>query len=94
MAPQAMSYFVGCNAVQNGISEDGGFAINGGKGWSSVVFDNHQIDLSEKWPSPWGIITSLAQRTGSKTKVEYTFGYKKNGRWQGAHLPPPLVRAI
>ena len=35
-ASQAMSYFVGCKAVKkaDGIGEDGGFAINGGKGWS------------------------------------------------------------
>ena len=43
-ANQAMSYFVGAKAVSDGIPEDGGFAINGGKGWSEVVFDNHQID--------------------------------------------------
>ena len=37
-ASQAMSYFVGANAVKkaDGIAEDGGFAINGGKGWSHV----------------------------------------------------------
>ena len=43
-ANQAMSYFVGAKAVSDGIPEDGGFAINGGKGWSEVVFDNRQID--------------------------------------------------
>ena len=36
-ASQAMSYFVGAKAVSDGIAEDGGFAINGGKGWSDVV---------------------------------------------------------
>ena len=41
---EAMSYFVGAKAVDGGIPEDGGFAINGGKGWSDVVFSNHQID--------------------------------------------------
>eukprot|EP00438_Fugacium_kawagutii_P021943 Skav228284 [mRNA] locus=scaffold1313:103528:126255:- [translate_table: standard] len=37
-ASQAMSYFVGAKAVKeaDGIAEDGGFAINGGKGWSDV----------------------------------------------------------
>ena len=45
-ASQAMSYFVGAEAVPDGISEDHGFAINGGKGWSDVLFDNHQIDLN------------------------------------------------
>merc|ERR1711975_32520 len=41
----AMSYFVGHKAVEGGYAEDGGFAINGGKGWSQVVFDNHQIEV-------------------------------------------------
>ena len=39
MASDAMSYFVGNDAVTGGYPEDGGFAINGGKGWSRVVFD-------------------------------------------------------
>ena len=39
----AMSYFVGGEVVENGLEEDAGFAINGGKGWSKVVFDNHQV---------------------------------------------------
>merc|ERR1719261_980403 len=42
----AMSYFVGASNFSPGISEDGGFAINGGRGWSDVVFSNHQIDLN------------------------------------------------
>merc|ERR1712061_748339 len=41
----AMSYFVGNKAVKGGHAEDAGFAINGGKGWSDVVFENHQIKL-------------------------------------------------
>merc|ERR1712046_86502 len=41
---EAMSYFVGCDAIQDGYKEDGGFAINGGKGWKDVVFTNHQVD--------------------------------------------------
>merc|ERR1719463_787414 len=45
MAEDAMSYFVGSDAVTGGIAEDGGFAINGGKGWNSVRFDNHSIEL-------------------------------------------------
>lgn len=43
---EAMSYFVGGNAVQGGYTEDHGFAINGGKGWSEVVWENHAIDLN------------------------------------------------
>ena len=34
----AMSYFVGGTAVENGLEEDAGFAINGGKGWSKVEY--------------------------------------------------------
>merc|ERR1712066_156746 len=33
---EAMSYFVGYKAVKGGYKEDGGFAINGGMGWSQV----------------------------------------------------------
>jgi hypothetical protein len=37
---EAMSYFVGADAMDNKDmqGEDAGFAINGGKGWSDVVF--------------------------------------------------------
>ena len=77
-ASQAMSYFVGSKAVSDGISEDGGFAINGGKGWSDVVFDNHQIDLNGNVAIAMGNYYFTSASDGSKTKVEYTFGYKKN----------------
>merc|ERR1712196_348880 len=51
---EAMSYFVGGKAVEwprngvveSGYDEDAGFAINCGKGWSKVVFQNHQVDLN------------------------------------------------
>ena len=33
-AEDAMSYFVGGDVVDNGYTEDAGFAINGGKGWA------------------------------------------------------------
>ena len=78
MASQAMSYFVGCKAVEDGIAEDGGFAINGGKGWSDVVFDNHQIDVSGDVAIAMGNYYFTSAADGSKTKVEYTFGYKRN----------------
>ena len=77
-ASQAMSYFVGAKAVSDGIAEDGGFAINGGKGWSDVVFDNHQIDLNRNVAIAMGTYYFTSAADGSKTKVEYTFGYKKN----------------
>merc|ERR1712050_578245 len=74
----AMSYFVGGNAVEDGYAEDAGFAINGGKGWSKVVFDNHQIDLNGNTAIAMGNYYFTCATTGSETKVEYTFGYKKN----------------
>merc|ERR1712031_14536 len=76
-ASDAMSYFVGYDAVEGGYKEDGGFAINGGKGWSDVQFDNHQIDLNGKVAVAMGTYYFTSAEDGSKTKVEYTFGYKK-----------------
>ena len=79
-ASQAMSYFVGVKAVSaaDGIAEDGGFAINGGSGWSDVVFENHQIDLTGNAAIAMGNYYFTSAADGSETKVEYTFGYKKN----------------
>ena len=74
----AMSYFVGNQAVADGYAEDGGFAINGGKGWSDVVFDNHQIDLNGNTAIAMGTYYFTDASDGSRAKVEYTFGYKKN----------------
>eukprot|EP00438_Fugacium_kawagutii_P013849 Skav219990 [mRNA] locus=scaffold137:212216:213518:- [translate_table: standard] len=78
-ASQAMSYFVGANAVKqaDGIAEDGGFAINGGKGWQDVVFENHQVELNGNVAIAMGNYYFTSAADGSKTKVEYTFGYKK-----------------
>ena len=61
-----------------GYLEDAGFAINGGKGWSNVVFDNHQIDVTGNVAIAMGNYFFTSAADGSKTKVEYTFGYKKN----------------
>jgi len=77
-ASDAMSYFVGKDAVETGYDEDGGFAINGGKGWSDVVFDNHQVDLNDNVAIAMGTYYFTSAEDGSKAKVEYTFGYKKN----------------
>ena len=73
-----MSYFVGHKAVQDGHKEDAGFAINGGKGWADVVFDNHQIEVNGNSAIAMGNYYFTSCADGSKTKVEYTFGYKKN----------------
>jgi hypothetical protein len=73
----ALSYFVGGTAVKNGYAEDTGFAINEGKGWSEVEFDNHQIDLDGHTGMAMGNYYFTCASTGTKVKVEYTFGYKK-----------------
>merc|ERR1712066_500974 len=77
-AEDAMSYFVGHKDVEGGHTEDAGFAINGGKGWSDVVFKNHQIELTGNAAFAMGNYYFTSADDGSKTKVEYTFGYKKN----------------
>jgi hypothetical protein len=77
MACDCMSYFVGSKAVTGGFDEDSGFAINGGKGWSNVVFDNHMIDVSGSTAIAMGNYYFTCATTGEVTKVEYTFGYKK-----------------
>jgi len=75
---EAMSYFVGGKAVPGGYDEDGGFAINGGKGWNEVVFTNHQIDLNGPVAIAMGDYVFTCATTGEDAKVEYTFGYKRN----------------
>jgi len=76
-AEEAMSYFVGEKNVKDGYKEDGGFAINGGKGWKDVVFDNHQIELLGNTAIAMGSYVFTCATTGDKSKVEYTFGYKR-----------------
>jgi len=73
-----MSYFVGGSVVDDGYDEDAGFAINGGKGWKKVVFDNHQIELNGNTAIAMGTYYFTSAADGSNTKVEYTFGYKRN----------------
>merc|ERR1719476_1083468 len=77
-AESAMSYFVGGSAVPSGYAEDAGFAINGGKGWSNVVFHNHQVELCGNTAIAMGTYYFTSAADGSETKVEYTFGYRKN----------------
>merc|ERR1712003_386775 len=74
---EAMSYFVGGKAVENGYAEDGGFAINGGKGWSECVYDNHQIEIKSDVAIAMGNYYFTCATTGEKSKVEYTFGYQR-----------------
>ena len=72
-----MSYFVGGEAVENGIAEDGGFAINGGKGWKSCVYDNHAIELKGDVALAMGTYDFTCATTGEVSSVEYTFGYTR-----------------
>ena len=76
----AMSYFVGAEAMDNAKfkGEDAGFAINGGKGWSKVVFTNHQVDLNGPVALAMGSYDFTCATTGDVATVEYTFGYKRN----------------
>jgi len=76
-AEEAMSYFVGGNVVDGGYAEDAGFAINGGKGWAGCVYDNHQVELTGGIGIAMGNYDFTCATTGDKTKVEYTFGYKR-----------------
>merc|ERR1712217_1013583 len=76
-AADAMSYFVGHEAVEGGHTEDAGFAINGGKGWADVRFENHQTKLTGDVALAMGNYYFTCASSGSVTKVDYTFGYKK-----------------
>ena len=76
-AEQAMSYFVGGEAVENGIAEDGGFAINGGKGWKSCVYKNHKITVMGDVALAMGTYDFTCATTGDISTVEYTFGYQR-----------------
>ena len=76
-AEEAMSYFVGAKNVDNGIAEDGGFAINGGKGWKSCVYKNHQITVKNDVALAMGTYDFTCATTGDVSTVEYTFGYQR-----------------
>ena len=67
----ALSYFVADDSDYN---EDGGFAINP---WTKVEFQNNSINIYNDIAIAMGnyFFTDL---NGGKTKVEYSFVYKKN----------------
>ena len=74
-----MSYFVGSKAMDmpEFDGEDAGFAINGGRGWSNVVFNNHKIDLNGPTAQAMGDYVFTDATSGDKVRVEYTFAYKR-----------------
>merc|ERR1719247_1914803 len=75
----ALSYFIGGDQVEGGYSEDKGFALGpGGVGWKKVVFDNNKIDLNGDTAQAMGEYYFYSAADDSFSKVEYTFGYKRN----------------
>ena len=76
-AEDALSYFVGGAAGPFAHDEDGGFAINGGKGWKKVSFDNHAIALKGDVAIAMGNYYFTCATTGDEAKVEYTLGYQR-----------------
>ena len=67
----ALSYFIGGNSD---FAEDKGFAINP---WTAVRFKNAAIILEENRAIAMGNYW-FTDPDGNETKVEYTFGYKKD----------------
>lgn len=68
----AFSYFIGGD-----IPEDNGFAI---KPWSNVRFGDQQIVTSSDSAIAMGNYYFTAVGSDEEVKVEYTFGYVKDGR--------------
>ena len=78
-AEGALSYFIGGDKVKGGYAEDKGFALGpGGVGWKKVVFDNSKIDLNGPTAQAMGEYYFYSAADDSVSKVEYTFGYKRN----------------
>lgn len=74
----ALSYFVGHKAIKGGFTEDKGFAINDGKGWKSVVFNNNKINYNGNTATAMGTYIFTCASSYNKVKVYYTFGYKRS----------------
>jgi hypothetical protein len=67
----ALSYFVGSDSD---FSEDSGFALNP---WVNVDFENNSINIINDIAIAMGNYF-FTDNNGDKTKVEYSFVYKKN----------------
>lgn len=67
----AKSYFIGGD---DDYAEDHGFAINP---WTAVRFDNAAVILEQNRAIAMGNYY-FTDTSGAETKVEYTFGYKKD----------------
>jgi len=66
---QALSYF-----VTGQVAEDHGFAL---QPWSKVRFENHQIVINADTAEAMGVYFFTDAKTGTETKVDFTFGYKR-----------------
>ena len=69
----ALSYFIGSDSD---FSEDSGFALNP---WVNVDFENNSINIINNIAIAMGNYF-FTDNNGDKTKVEYSFVYKKNDR--------------
>ena len=67
----ALSYFIGSDSD---FSEDSGFALNP---WVNVDFENNSINIINNIAIAMGNYF-FTDNNGDKTKVEYSFVYKKN----------------
>lgn len=70
----ARSYFV---AGDSNYPEDHGFALNGGKGFSSVRFENEVVREGSDLVLAMGHYYFEQPDTGEEVEVEYSFGYKR-----------------
>jgi hypothetical protein len=68
----AISYFVGDNPEY---PEDTGFAL---KGWTKVRFHNAGTILREESATAMGNYFFTSPKDGKETKVEYSFGYRRD----------------
>ena len=69
----ALSYFIGSDSD---FSEDSGFALNP---WVKVDFENNSINIINDLAIAMGNYF-FTDNNGDKTKVEYSFVYKKNNK--------------
>ncbi|WP_202717249.1 hypothetical protein [Thiothrix subterranea] len=67
---EALSYF-----VKGKETEDHGFAL---QPWSKVRFENDAIAINQDTAEAMGNYYFTDAATGKETKVEYTFGYKRD----------------
>eukprot|EP00415_Alexandrium_ostenfeldii_P000906 UN0906 len=79
----ALSYFVGYDVLKRtGFSEDTGFAINDGQGWSKVRFDNNQTACLGDLAVAMGYYYFTNAQTDVTVGVEYTFVYTKSQNYK------------